>query len=143
VTAALRVYGDRVRVNRVVGLADEHGAEPASVGFAFRRLEREVTEVIEKRAGVGLNRSDRGEHLPAVGFTDDGDERAGVNGGDGQVANVPGRARFPAEQASQEAHRSPQCAHFASTASTLLPPEKAKPPRLRGFSRWAVLGSNQ
>ena len=35
------------------------------------------------------------------------------------------------------------CEHFASTASALLPPEKAKPPHLRGLPRWAVLGSNQ
>jgi hypothetical protein len=36
-----------------------------------------------------------------------------------------------------------RCEHFASTTSTLLSAEKAKPPSMRGLPRWAVLGSNQ
>jgi hypothetical protein len=39
--------------------------------------------------------------------------------------------------------RAVRCEHFASTASTLLSAEKAKPPSVRGFLWWAVLGSNQ
>jgi hypothetical protein len=40
----------------------------------------------------------------------------------------------------------PAAANIAVSAANMpvvLPAEKAKPPRLRGLPRWAVLGSNQ